>query len=309
MNVVFATDRNYIQHLSVAILSLFDNNPDICFKIYIINSDISLSDWKKLVSIDLQCKHMFINAQINDNLFEDLITNFHFTKANYYRLFIDEVVTDEKALYIDSDVVVNGDLKELWNTDVSNFYLAAVEEPNFTRHKDLEMDFNSKYFNSGVMLINLIKWRNDSIRKKVLEFIRRKPSSIIYVDQCGLNAIINGNWLCVSPKFNMQTAILEMEEHVIKKLYDFDSFEDALKTPTIIHFTGSLKPWHLLSQHQFKKKYWEYLQRTSYKRLLPNDVTVKKLIIWCFPIKYRTIPSKILGAIHCFLNGIKINDK
>lgn len=290
MNVVFASDRGYLPHLSVALASLIDSNYEVPLNIYIINTDIKSDEWLNLVELDTQNKHTFFNAQINDDDLVDLVTNYHFTKANYYRLFIDDIVPYNKALYIDSDVVINGNLAELWNTNIEDFYLAAVEEPNFSRHHDLEMSLNAKYFNSGVMLLNLDVWRKNGVRKRVLEFVRRKPDAIQFVDQCGLNAVIDGDWLSVSPKYNMQTAILDMENSARKRHYDFDGIDDDVKSPVVIHYTGSSKPWHLLNNHPYKKKYWNYLSQTKYKRLIPSDFTIKKFIIWCcIPKKYRSI--------------------
>ncbi|CEN55999.1 glycosyltransferase family 8 protein [Candidatus Methylopumilus turicensis] len=287
-NIVFASDRGYLPHLSVALASLIDSNSEVTLNIYIINTDIKSDEWLNLIGLDTQRRHTFFNAQINDNELVDLVTNYHFTKANYYRLFIDDIVPFDKALYIDSDVLVNGSLAGLWNTNVDDFYLAAVEEPGFfTRHNDLEMDLNAKYFNSGVMLLNLNAWRKNEVRKRVLEFVRRKPEAIQYVDQCGLNSIVNGNWLSVSPKYNMQNAILDMEKHARNAHYDFDDIDYAVTSPVVIHFTGSSKPWHLLNKHPFKKKYWNYLRQTTYKRFIPTDFTIKKFLIWCIPNQYR----------------------
>ena len=286
-NIVFASDRGYLPHLSVALASLIDSNSEVALNIYIINSDINSDEWLNLVQLDTQNKHTFFNAQINDQELEDLVTNYHFTKANYYRLFIDDIVPYDKALYIDSDVVINGSLAEIWNTNIDDVCLAAVEEPNFSRHDDLEMSLNSRYFNSGVMLLNLDVWRIQAVRKNVLEFVRRKPDAIHFVDQCGLNAMIDGNWIRVSPKYNMQTAILDMEHNARKRHYDFDDIDDALNFPVVIHYTGSSKPWHLLNNHPYKKKYWDYLRQTSYKRLIPSDFTITKFFKWSILKVYK----------------------
>lgn len=289
MNIVFASDRLYLPHLSVAIASLIESNSEVPLKIYIINSDIKPDEWLNLVELDAERKHTFFNAQVDDEELVDLVTNYHFSKANYYRLFIDDIVPFNKALYIDSDVVINGGLAELWNTKIDDFFLAAVEEPTFSRHDELEMDSNAKYFNSGVMLLNLNAWRKNDVRKRVLEFVRRKPDAILFVDQCGLNSIVNGNWLSISPKYNMQTAILDMEKLDREAHYDFDNIDYAVTSPVVIHFTGSSKPWHLLNKHPFKKNYWSYLRRTTYNRVIPIDFTIKKFVIWCTPEKYRNI--------------------
>ena len=113
-NIVFATDKNYIQHLCVALVSLLKNNKDHSFKIHIINSGIPSITYKKIVAITdgFQCE--LINITIDDSVFEKLITNHHFTKANYYRLLIPNFIQAEKVLYLDADIVVNGSIENLY---------------------------------------------------------------------------------------------------------------------------------------------------------------------------------------------------
>lgn len=295
-NIVFAADRGYIQHLSVALVSLIKNNPDSFFNVYIINTDINAEEWELLKSLDKDKKHHFFNAKIDDKVLENLVINFHFTKANYYRLFIPEIVPYDKAIYIDADVVVKGDLNELWNTPIDHVYLAAVEDVGFDRHTELEMHPNSKYFNSGVMVMNLNKWREEGVKNRVIEFVKRKPNAVQFVDQCGLNAIVDGRWFELHPKFNMQTAFLELVASDSAKLVSIDIL-NAVKKPVIIHYTGGSKPWHFTNTHPYKKEYWKYLKNTPFKRTLPADVTLKNLLIRFVPKSAKRFLKNILRWI------------
>ncbi len=220
MIVVFGCDQRFLPHLSVAIASLLDSNPDTRFSIYIIHSDINTDEWNKLIGLDPQKKHIFINAKVNKDDLNDLFTKGQFTKATYYRLLIETIVPHDKVLYIDADIVVNGSLKVLWDTDITDTYLAAVEEPLYTGH-ELGMLADARYFNAGVMLINLKKWRDEFISNQVLEFVRKKSHALIWLDQCALNAIINGRWKRVCPKFNLQTPIFYMDSKLRDSRFDF----------------------------------------------------------------------------------------
>ena len=86
-------------------------------------------------------------------------------------------------------------LDGLLEVDLGEHFLAAVEDPGFNRHKKLGMKLNSKYFNSGVMLINLRKWREVDVRSAVIDFVKARANLIEFVDQCGLNGVVDGNWL------------------------------------------------------------------------------------------------------------------
>lgn len=217
-----------------------------------------------------------------------MFTKGQFTKATYYRLLIETIVPHDKVLYIDADIVVNGSLKVLWDTDITDTYLAAVEEPLYTGH-ELGMLADARYFNAGVMLINLKKWRDECISNQVLEFVRKKSHALIWLDQCALNAIINGRWKRVCPKFNLQTPIFDMDSKLRDSRYDFGNIQDAIQNPVIIHYTGYSKPWHILNEHPYKKKYWHYLRMTPYKRILPMDITPKRFVLWCLPKSLRNI--------------------
>ena len=282
MNIVFAADHNYIRHLSVAILSLLTNNKNSYFNIYIINIDITLEEWLLLVGLDKLKQNYFFDVKINAGELDELVTNFHFSKANYYRLFIPETVPYDKALYIDADVVIKGDINELWDIVIDDVFLAAVEDVGFDRHNDLEMNPNSKYFNSGVMLLNLKKWREVSVKSKVIEFVKRKPDAIHFVDQCGLNAVIDGHWKPAHPKFNMQSIFLEISSYGAGKI-NMKNIEIAIKSPVIIHYTGSSKPWHFLNTHPYKNEYWRYRKLTPYKRSISEELTALNISKWLLP--------------------------
>jgi lipopolysaccharide biosynthesis glycosyltransferase len=270
LNVVFATDRGYLQHLAVALASLLENNSGM--NIYIINSDISVSDLKKLGKLFAGKDSILIDSKIDDSRIENLITYSYITKAMYYRLFIPDIVKGGRALYLDADVVVMKSIDDLYNTEISNTFLAAVDNLDIYNHRDLEMDPSAKYFNSGVMLINLEYWRAHNIKEKVIEFIDRNSEIIIYPDQDGLNSVINGNWLELHPKYNMHTIFTHAD-------YASDSLiKEAINNPVIIHYTGSSKPWHFGDHHPYKNYYWKYLRMTPYKFfILSNPLIILNL--------------------------------
>ena len=282
MNIVFATDKGYLQHLSVALVSLLEKNSGM--NIYVINNDISGAGWKKLQRLFVGKDSILINAKIDDSQVENMITHSYFTKANYYRLFIPDIVKGDKALYLDVDIVVNNRIDDLYNTEISNTFLGAVDNPGINyKNKDLEMEDSAGYFNSGVMLINLEYWRTNKVKEKVIEFVGRKPEVIDFVDQDGLNSVINGNWLELHPKYNMHTVFLGAE-------YVSDSIiKEAINDPVIIHYTGSSKPWHLGDTHPYKHLYWKYLRMTPYKYVLPS----KPLSILSLNFLKMIIPKSI----------------
>jgi lipopolysaccharide biosynthesis glycosyltransferase len=287
MNVVFATDRGYLQHLTVALTSLLENNNGM--NIYIINNDISESDWKKLEKLFAGKDSKLIDSKIDDSQTENLITHSYFTKATYYRLFIPDIVKGDKALYLDVDIVINGRIDDLYNAEISNTFLAAVDDMEVKNFHDLEMEHSAKYFNSGVMLINLEYWRTHNVKEKVIKFLDRKKALLRCHDQDGLNSVINGNWLELHPKYNLHTRLLYIE-------YAPDSqIKEAIDNPVIIHYTGPSKPWHFRNKHPNKHLYWKYLKLTPYKYFIPDDFNIINVVKCMVPISVKQYLKNILN--------------
>lgn len=287
MNIVFATDGGYLQHLAVALASLLENNSGM--NVYVINNDISSTDWKRLEKLFVGTDSYLIDAKIDDRQIENLITRSYFTKATYYRLFIPDIVKGDRALYLDVDIVINGCIDDLYNTELSNTFLAAVDDLYIQNFYYLEMEHSAKYFNSGVMLINLEYWRAYNVKEKVIEFIRRKPEVISFMDQDGLNSVINGNWLELHPQYNMHTGLLNKECAVDLQI------KEAIDNPVIIHYTGSSKPWHFRNNHPYKHLYWKYLRKTPYKYFIPDDLNMINIVKWIVPMPAKQYLKNILN--------------
>jgi lipopolysaccharide biosynthesis glycosyltransferase len=126
----------------------------------------------------------------------------------------------------------------LYEQDLEDYYVCAIEDPGFNRHDQLKMDKTSKYFNSGMMLINLALWKKSGLQKKVINFIENNPQSIWVPDQCCLNSIINGQWKKVPLKYNQQSSIFSPSFD--EKFDCFDKAEryEAKNNPVIIYYNS-----------------------------------------------------------------------
>lgn len=282
-NVVFATDKNYVRHLCVALISLLKNNKEQLFKVYIISDGIPGDVFKNIEAVAKEYGCELVSITVDDDIFDRLVTAHHFTKANYYRLLIPEFINDDVVLYLDADIVVNGSIMGLYKEDITNYYVGAVENPGFNRHGELRMNDSSGYFNSGVMLINLNKWKEDGLNNKVIHFVENNSEAIKFVDQCGLNAIINGRWKKVALKYNQQSVIYENDFEHNYNCFSPDELAEARQDPVIVHYTGTSKPWHLRNKHPYKYLYLKYLRMTPYKYALPTDLTILNVLKWLVP--------------------------
>jgi lipopolysaccharide biosynthesis glycosyltransferase len=283
MNIVFAADKGYVEHLAVAMYSLFENNQELSIDVYVINADIDQDTWSDLEMIAERFGNNMIDVKIFDQDLDGLVTPHHLTRETYYRLFIPDKVQVSKALYLDADIAVNGSISGLYNINIDDYYLAAANTPGFVGHKDLEMSAGSRYFNAGVMLINVARWRQEHLKERVINIVRRKPWAIQFADQCGLNSVVDGRWKEFHPKFNFQSFFFEVGIDAYSAFFPNGELTAAIHSPVILHYSGSIKPWNFGYKHPYRSLYWKYLRKTPFNHLFSKDLTMTKLMKWCVP--------------------------
>lgn len=264
--VVFAIENGFVPHVSAAICSLLDNNRDIQFKIHIINSDIGRKEFQKISDLCARFGAELVEHRVNAEAFNGLVISNHFKKENYYRLLIPSLIKSNRALYLDADVIVTSSLVDLFDLELHGYPVAAVADPTFVDSYNIFDGREILCLNSGVLLFDLKIWREKNISNLVIDYVNRHPSKIQFVDQCGINAVLKGNWLEIEKSYNLQGG------HLLKSTSTKKPFDAK-----IIHFTGSSKPWHLNNNHPFKKIYWKYRNKTTFKSLLPDDLSLTEI--------------------------------
>ncbi|BBD58573.1 glycosyl transferase family 8 [Nostoc sp. HK-01] len=277
--LVCAADNNYAMPLAVTVRSALANlKSKRKISLLIIDGGISKSNKKKIIKSFSPEQIDIYWVQPDNKIFENLVLSRHLTISCYYRLLITEFLPQEvnKAIYLDSDMVVTGDLEELWNIDIADNYVLAVQDDvqlyismstGLRNYQDHGLSPDRKYFNSGLLVINLEKWRTENIGLKVISYLRE---NIEYApdDQDGLNAVMAGKWGELHPKWNQMPRVynyLSSEDSP----YPEDIYQEMLHNPGIIHFTNAPKPWYsgLRTQCQHPKKhlFFQYLDMTSWK--------------------------------------------
>lgn len=293
--VVCAADSNYAMPLAVTLRSALENLKGNCKIIfYIIDGGITdFNKQKILKSLILEsCEVEFI--QISDSLTSD-ITIAHEsiesknieTKAKYisvasfYRLLIPQLLPEqvEKVIYLDCDLVVKGDLEQLWQTDLGENYVLAVRDtwiPSISsptgrlNYQKLGLDPDSPYFNAGVLVINLRKWRTDEFSPKAIQYFRQNLEYIGWYDQGLLNALLVGQWGQLDPRWNFNATSFydySLEDYFSWKdsesLLSEDIYNRLVRYPYIVHFVSEKKPW--TSRYTPRREdFFEYVDRTAW---------------------------------------------
>ena len=277
IHIVSASDDRFAIPLGVMLTSLFENSPSgKIITVSVLDGGISLINREKILRI-AESYHSTINfLMVNGEKFKNFIPFGHVNYITYYRLAIPELLdeTVDKVLYLDCDLIIKDDITKLWAVDVSHHFLAAVEDAyiehwalldastyNFLHDskKRLNIPETAKYFNSGVMLINLSRWREEKIHKKIIDFVAHNPEKIRLADQDGLNALLFGTWYPLPLRWNVQPFLYKLA-----KTKQDDEYTDAVKEPYIIHYAGESKPWNFTGTHPAENEYFRYLALTEW---------------------------------------------
>lgn len=272
INICLSSDDNYAQHLGVTIASILKTakkSDDLHF--YILDGGISEKNKHNLLSLkSIKNFHMEF-LSVNEKDFEKcpLMGN-HITIATYYRFMIPTLLPQlDKILYLDCDIIVNDSLSRLYNEDISEYWMAGVEDLGYYQHRRLlKRETESFYVNAGILLLNLKKWREDGIEQKLFEFAEKNAEILVHQDQDVLNMVLNEKTKPLDYKWNVQDSFFrpgDINIHPNKVL-----LKKAKKNPAIIHFTGKAKPWSDFKSLPKAHLYLKYLKYTPWNKVLPN---------------------------------------
>lgn len=208
--------------------------------------------------------------------------------STYYRLMISSLLPDtcSKAIWLDSDMIVKGNLAKLWDIDLENKSVFAVQDlvvPFVSSHwgvafyKELGIPADAKYFNAGVMVVNLKFWRNQAVTDQVLEYLRKHRDTVFFWDQEGLNAVLASQWGELDPRWNQISSVSGRSFFSAAHLDQF-VYQKVVNDPWIVHFAGTWKPWMYYNNNPARALYFQYLDMTSWAGWRPPR-TVKSMIL------------------------------
>lgn len=272
IHVAACCDERYIAYAAVMMLSAIKANPETQLRFHLINCDISDESILKLKALISQHAGSLSVYCPDETLYGGLPTH-RYGKAVYHRINLPDYLPNEveKVIYIDSDTLVLGNLTPLWQTDLQGQPVAAVENLSPKGCEDNNME-RREYFNSGVLLMDLKKWRTENLHGQVNEYARQHAHNLQFIDQSSLSAVFQSRWVRLDIAWNQQSDIYKVES----KYYEGSSYSRAdmrraILQPNIVHFTGVKKPWKVYCFHPFKKQYRAILSETPWASQPPPD--------------------------------------
>jgi lipopolysaccharide biosynthesis glycosyltransferase len=274
--IACAADDRYVQPLTVMLQSLLTNlSSDRTIAVYIIDGGIEPAHKQALAKSCHRPRAAVHWLSAEGSSFSGLPLWGRMPVAPYYKLLVPRLVpaSVHKVIWLDSDLVVVGDLAKLWDTDPTGHHVLAVQDwavPfvssrfGVADYEQLGLASNAKYFNSGVMVVDLDLWRRDDVSGRVVAYLRDHRDAVFFWDQEGLNVALADQWGELDPRWNHNVSV---GVRSWRRVWDQDK-------PWIIHFAGNLKPWVYQGSHPSHAVYFQYLDMTAWvgwrpKRSMP----------------------------------------
>ncbi len=305
MNIIYASDDNYAWLMGISMVSLLENNRDIDdIHVWLFGDRISVENEQKLMNVAEQYDRKLDIIDVNQlNLPESLYTG-RYPKSAFSRLFAYKLLpeTVDCVLYLDCDIIVDGNLKSLYKMPMDGKTILAVKDCVSKAYKQkIGIKDDDVYINTGVMLMNLKRMRDFPMEERISEFVSRYAFAMNYADQEIINGIFQGEFGILPPEWNVMT---QFNQYSYKQLgwirhphhyYSAEEIEHAKRYARIFHYTTcmlNIRPWYSNSQlnnaHVFNK----------YKRLSPWKDREKSVMKFADG-KYKTM--KILSYLPTWL--------
>lgn len=303
INILCSIDDNYVPFCGIMLTSLFETNLKENFEVYLFTEKLKDENIKMLQRMITDYGNHLNICYIDENV----VKNFpikgsdHVSLATYYRLFAPALLPKDvdKVIYLDCDMIVNGSISALWNEDVSEYALRAVDDESgneISKFNRLNYPAQRGYFCAGMLLINLDYWRKHNVMERCLQYISDFPERLLFHDQDVLNAVLNEEKGALPLKYNFQTAFLyNYGRDAFSSVINGEIIKTISESPAIIHYTGPYKPWFPHSNHPYANYFLYYKKISYWNKLLPKyKVSIKgevrrilNSIIWILGIKPR----------------------
>lgn len=273
INLVLASDDNYAQHAAITLMSAYESTKSRKRLVSFI-LDGGISEIKKQKIIDsIKIYNGIVNfVKMDDGLYKNMYTSHQYTSAIYYRLALPNLLNEQKrCIYVDCDLLFYDDIENLWNTDLNNHPIGAIEDVGLTTSKkgrlekqnNIGLKKNSLYFNSGVIIMDLEQWRKKDYSKEAINLALN--NNFKSHDQDVLNKIFMDNWQQIDLRWNVIPPITYMYPKILFSRKYRDKALIAKKNPGILHYAGRYKAWEFKEYPEFNMYYYDLLKKSAFK--------------------------------------------
>lgn len=292
--ITLAANDFYSPYLATTITSIVKNaSSENNYDIIVMQRDISDDNKRRLqniVSDKKNCSLRFVDISAYSDRFSKLFTHMHFTIETWFRLVMPEILSAyDKVIYLDSDLVVDTDIADLYKTELSDNLLAATKDadtaglyngydPERKEYMDniLKIKNPYEYFQAGVIVFNLKQFRKELSVSDTLKYASSYEWKLL--DQDVLNNLAQGKVKFIDMSWNVMTdwagvRVKDIISRAPKELND--AYAEARKAPKIIHYAGGDKPWQKPDM-DLSEYFWKYAKDSGYHEIILSRMIPKK---------------------------------
>lgn len=319
IHIACAADDKYLPHTAAMLHSLWWHNRDcrLCVH-FLFGPELSVSGRARLErmahALGFDLHFVFVPAEF----VEGLPSRGYISHVVWYRIFMPQLLPElDRVLYLDGDVIAMDSIAPLWSEDLGTNYFAAVTNvvPDYHRLRasELGMSGPERYFNAGVALWNLRLMRGEGFTEQVLAYARDHVQRLLWLEQDILNVLYGDRRLPLHPRWNAQNGMFVGEWGT--RLLDPQQLQEALQRPGLLHFEGGSfgKPWHFLSRHPLRERYYFHRRRTPWPFVIPEGINPKNIVIRYLPSPLaeglRRMVRKSRRALSSFLRRVNSRPK
>lgn len=297
MKIAYACDDAYIEQTGISLISVFENNKDEKIIVYLISMGISKEN---IEILDRICSSY--NGELRVVNFENIAWDLpkgscgRHLETIYAKIFFSRIARLDKVLYLDSDIVVVGSLKDLWNTDLSGVYMGVVETTYAKGKKALGIAKDYPFFNDGMALVNVDYCRKNDLISKSIEVINQFNGNPPVLSEGVLNKVCGDKVKYVSLRYNLISGNLYFGlkdlDYLFEQLhYDKEDLRESCLNPVSVHYISGFynRPWCKNCTHPYKDYYLKYKELSPWKDAVLQDKDLS------FRIKIAELAYKIFG--------------
>lgn len=295
--VVSGADDGYAIPLAVAIRSALDRlAAHRRMRLFILDGGLADESAARLMQSwrDPRLAVEWLRPDVD--LVRDLPVSDHISLAAYLRLLMPSLLPADvrRVIYMDADMLVRRDLGDLWNEPLDGWSVLAAQDlaapfldsssslPNFERvnrhlaaawpvanYRELGLPRDGMYFNSGLLVVDLDRWRRERTADAVLDCLRTHRQHVLWWDQYALNVVLAGKWRPLDRRWNQGAHVYQYPSWADSPL-DAETFARVRRDPWIVHFCSPSKPWQYFCPHPYTRAWRTCLRRTAWRDWRPQ---------------------------------------
>ncbi len=275
IHVAFASNRRYFHFVLIAVTSILHYHRSGNLVVHLLHPDLTDEELARFKFLEEKAPFELVPHRLD---LEKYTRDFGRFSPILWRLAIPDLVLDiDRLIYLDCDLVLCDDIEKLWTIDLRGNIMGAIGD-RVGRKVRTQGIAPLKYFNSGVMLWDLKRMRQENAMGKWQETLKQHDCNLPYCDQTLLNLVHRDECLLLPQNWNLHNSIYR--NLPLEGMYTVEETIDAIRNPGIVHFTGHHKPWLLFkfTHHPYASRFWHFALRAPVSWRLKAKILLKRLL-------------------------------